>query len=443
MSRKHKIYRIILALSVYIIGIFACSVYFYRFETGNIIGNLDRINRTGAKALKHILIDGQSKNTEKLSKYARDLKIDRICTGIIKNGQVSITDSNIKDSKFSSELQKHLEQSFETGKDKSFTYSDTSGKYRCFYLPTKEINGSTYFICTQSGINKLQSKFNGILVKIILVALIFILLALPLLLVFKGIEQHQVGMLKEKQAQLAHAGRLTAMGEMAAGIAHEINQPLCVVRGYLELLQAVLKDNPVLKEKKLDQAFDIGIKSVDKASRIINHMRSFVRTKNLEIKSVHLQEPVEEGMAFFHEQIRLHNIDLKKEFEENLPEVKIDPQRFEQIVVNFISNARHAVDKKGEKLGRGYKKQITIRLFLNKKTNMVTFEIQDNADGMPADILEHCTEPFFTTKEAGEGTGLGLSIVYGIIEEFGGKMDINSKVGEGSTFRVSFPAVSE
>ena len=230
------------------------------------------------------------------------------------------------------------------------------------------------------------------------------------------------------------------MGEMTAGIAHEINQPLCVIRGYLELLQSVLSKEPILKERQLDGAFDIGIKSVDKASRIINHMRNFVRQKSAELKPINLRTPIEEGLSFFNEQIKHHNISLEMNLPDSTPEVKIDQQKFEQIVVNLVANARFAVDEKGDKIGREFKKRITLKLSHQKNDDFVAFEVIDNGNGMTQEVIEKCNEPFFTTKKPGEGTGLGVSIVREILREFNGKLSISSVPGEGCTVKVSFPA---
>lgn len=242
-----------------------------------------------------------------------------------------------------------------------------------------------------------------------------------------------------RQAQLIQAGRLVAMGEMTAGIAHEINQPLCVIRGYLELLQSVLANEPVLKARGLEGAFDIGIKSVDKASRIINHMRSFVRLKPGEPKAVSLKAPLEDGLSFFNEQIKLHNIQLLMSLDEDVPPVRIDQQKFEQIVVNLVSNSRYAVDEKGERLGRSFKKRIELRLRFDKAADRVVFEVEDNGSGMSRDVMENCGRLFFTTKKPGEGTGLGVSIVKEILKEFGGELKFRSVDGDGSVFSVSFP----
>ncbi len=337
---------------------------------------------------------------------------------------------------------KELAEAFETGKTRIANYKDKDGSYRSAFVPMKTKSGLQYAACADMDLAKIETALVPALQGAALWAVVALLLALPLIWMHLSIEGGTRMLLHEKQAQLIHAGRLTAMGEMAAGIAHEINQPLCVIRGYLELLQSVLAKEPVLKERQLDGAFDIGIKSVDKASKIINHMRSFVRLKNGEPKPISLRTPIEEGLSFFNEQVKLHNIQLDMKFEDGLAEVKIDSQKFEQVVVNLVSNARYAVDEKGNAKGREFKKRIELRLKSDKAASRVIFEVYDNGTGMTPEIIEKCGEPFFTTKKPGEGTGLGVSIVQEIIHDFGGVLHIESVKGEGSLFRVSFPAAS-
>ncbi len=273
---------------------------------------------------------------------------------------------------------------------------------------------------------------------------------IPLLLLLRKADapessktEGQGGPFAGRNAQLIHAGRLAAMGEMVPGVAHELNQPLCVLRGYLELLKMSLAEAPVMKERNLDEIFDICIKSVDKASKIVGQMRNFVRQKPMNPKPCDLRKPLEEGLAFFNEQIKQHNIELAMGFEAVLPEVMIDPQKFEQIAVNLLANARASVDAKGEALGREYKKRIELRLKHDKKADKVVFEVFDNGFGMKQETIDRCKEPFFTTKAPGEGTGLGVSIVKEILREAGGELKIESVQGENCVFRAIFPVCHE
>ncbi len=240
--------------------------------------------------------------------------------------------------------------------------------------------------------------------------------------------------LKEKQAQLVHAGRLSALGEMGTGIAHELNQPLAIIRLDAESLKFALKKAGLLQDK-FDKDLISIIRSVDRAADIIEFMRRFARTDRGDCAMTRLSEPVNNSLTFFKEQFRNRDIELETHYEKNLPEVSVNSQRFEQIAVNFLSNARYAVDKRAE-LEPKHRKKIALSLFYDKIANAVVFETKDNGIGMSAEEKERCTEPFFTTKEVGEGTGLGLSIVYSIIREFKGRLEIESEKGAGTTMRV-------
>jgi len=240
--------------------------------------------------------------------------------------------------------------------------------------------------------------------------------------------------LQEQQAQMVHAGRLTAMGEMATGIAHEINQPLTIIGVAAHGLNAYFaKQASETMEAIAAQKIEDHVK---RAAAIIDNMRSFVRAKHSPTEAINLAEPVNAALSFFKEQFKIHDILLSICLSEDLPKVKADPQKFEQIVVNFLSNARYAVEKKGQSNVEQYQKKVTVRLFHDTERDAVVFEVEDNGIGMGQEVLDRCMEPFYTTKGVGEGTGLGLSIVHGIVREFKIEMEVESIEGEGSTFRI-------
>lgn len=242
--------------------------------------------------------------------------------------------------------------------------------------------------------------------------------------------------LQEKQAQIIHAGRLSSLGEMASGIAHELNQPLSIIRLDAESLKFLLKKAGLL-QPDYEAELNSVIANVDRAAGIIDYMRGFARIKDDSHEFVSLTDPVNKSLTFFREQFRHHEIVLQTDYEENLPLVKLSPQRFAQIAVNFLSNARYAVDKRGkQESAEGYRKEILLRLFYDRNRNALVFEVTDNGIGMTPEEKIRCQEPFFTTKEVGEGTGLGLSIVRGIIREFDGIFEIESEKNVGTTVRV-------
>lgn len=468
-EKKRKLSAVLATLSMYIFGVITYSAFVFIKDQHHFMEDVDNLILAGAMGTVNLLPDdfhdratGKGTITDKedyrniivLSNFAKSLNIAFTYTVIERNGNlyfsaVGATDEELKNNSYVrcftlyDDAPPELKEVFRTKKKAFAEYTDKWGRFRSVFIPMKSPGGNFYAAGADIRLADLNSHLIVILLQAAGGAGIFLLLGLPILWVFKNIAMEQGSLLKEKQSQLAHASRLTSIGEMAAGIAHEINQPLCVIRGYLELMQSALKNNPALKERQLENSFDICIKSVEKVSNIVKHMRSFVRSKNAEPKPLNLADPINEALAFFNEQIRLHNIQLTKTFQEGIPQVRIDSQRFEQVVVNFISNARYAVDKKGEKLGRSFQKIIEISITYDGKKEEVIFAIQDNGIGMSGDVLKHCREPFYTTKANGEGTGLGLSIVQKILDDVNGKMEINTKEGVGCTIKVIFPAVKE
>ena len=245
-----------------------------------------------------------------------------------------------------------------------------------------------------------------------------------------------------KQVELAHAGRLAALGEMASGMAHEIHQPLTVIQLAAENLQFQFSR---LKQKSLEsESVQDILAQVKRAERIINHVRAFSRSDFGGMQCIDPSMPVHNALSFFREQFRAKNIELKEEIED-MPEIKTDPQKLEQIVVNFLSNAGYAVMEQVQQESGDAPRLVTVRLFRGPEAGQINdgkkliLEIQDNGIGMIKEIRERCLEPFYTTKEVGEGTGLGLSIAHGIARELRMKLEIESRPGKGSVFRLLIP----
>jgi len=243
---------------------------------------------------------------------------------------------------------------------------------------------------------------------------------------------------KEKQAQLAHSGRLASLGEMATGIAHELNQPLSIIRAQSEVLSSPLLKN-TLDIASVSDGLKLIISEVDRAALIMNHMRGYARKQGIQQEEIDILQPLARSLVFFNEQFKNNQIQFNVNTPKGLPLVKFSAQQFEQIIVNFLSNAQYAVNKRAEKLEGDYVKSISIRLSLNKDQNHVICEVTDNGIGMTPEEIDRCLEPFYTTKEVGQGTGLGLSIVNSIINDFDSSLSIDSKINLGTAMRVTIP----
>lgn len=242
----------------------------------------------------------------------------------------------------------------------------------------------------------------------------------------------------EKQTQLVHAGRLASLGEMATGIAHELNQPLSIIRAQCELIDIVSKKNDG-DITGCTEDLKLIIDEVDRAAQIINHMRGFARKSTDNYRTTDLRDPLSKSLVFFRQQFKVHEIHLDIIISDDLPSIYLDPQHFEQIVVNFMSNARYAVDKYAETAGPDLRKQVVLSLMQNDTKDHIILEVRDNGMGMESGDVERCVDPFFTKKDVGEGTGLGLSIVHGLLKDLGGYIEIKSQPGKGSSFRAYIP----
>lgn len=260
-----------------------------------------------------------------------------------------------------------------------------------------------------------------------------------------------------QQAQLAHAGRLTALGEMASGIGHEIHQPLTVINLGAETCKSYFdRHDPRCPAAEAAEEMRVHVKKI---TNIINSMRSFSRATSGEWRKISLTSPLREALTFFREQFRMHGIAYEEKISADLPLVKTDGQKFEQIVVNFLSNACYAVNKQGEKtpdaakaitVSLGYEtlnsegmKCLNFKKHEQTSNQVIVFQVTDSGIGMNPETKKRCLEPFFTTKEVGEGTGLGLSVTLGIIRELNFHLEIESSEGEGATFRVVIPVARE
>jgi C4-dicarboxylate-specific signal transduction histidine kinase len=244
--------------------------------------------------------------------------------------------------------------------------------------------------------------------------------------------------LQEKQLQLAHAGRLASLGELAAGIAHELGQPLQIINTASEIIISEIEADTLNREEVLPIARKITAQ-VARSQIIINNMRTFARY-NREKSAIPLdiRIPLKECLCFFNEQFYQHQIKLTVRVPDSPPMVRTDFQKFQQILVNLLSNARYAVDRKSVQLSK-FTKQVAITLQCGDGDQII-LEVRDNGIGMSQEEQQRCLEPFYTTKDPGEGTGLGLAIAYGIIKEFDFQLEIISHKEVGTTMRITMQA---
>jgi signal transduction histidine kinase len=241
----------------------------------------------------------------------------------------------------------------------------------------------------------------------------------------------------EKKALEAEAVRnhqLALLGQLAAGVAHEVNNPINGIINYAEMLKDLMAE--------LGQASEVPdriIKEGDRIADIVSSLLSFARVQTEDKQPVSVSEIIQETLSLIQGQLRKECIEVVQNIEANLPQVVANNQQIEQVLLNLFSNARHALQSKDPNGGNGKRIEISCRTADDGR--MVRTRVLDNGVGMAGEVLQNIYTPFFSTKAAGQGTGLGMSIIFGIIKDHGGQIEIDSRQGEYTLIEFDLPTV--
>jgi len=243
---------------------------------------------------------------------------------------------------------------------------------------------------------------------------------------------------KSTQEQLIQSEKLSAVGQFVAGVAHELNNPLTAVIGFSELLQSAQTD------EKTRRHLDRIAKSAHRCHKIVHSLLSFSRQDAPERKVVDLHTVIEEVLEIMAYDLRTSNVTIVKEFAPSLPAIMADPHQLQQVFVNILGNARQAIEPFQREGRIVIRTRSEVRCVIRPRSeeNWVIIELQDNGPGIKPQHLTRIFDPFFSTKPAGKGTGLGLSLSYGLIQEHGGAISVQSELGHGATFRIELPMAS-
>jgi PAS domain S-box-containing protein len=241
----------------------------------------------------------------------------------------------------------------------------------------------------------------------------------------------------DTETRLIQAGKMATLGEMSAGVAHELNQPLNAIKLGGEFLLTMAELGKPIPEEDLKQVARDMSKEVDRAAGIINHLREFGRKSDVSKHGMDLNIPIKGALTILGQQLRAHGVELVLELDETLPPILADENRIEQVLINLINNARDAMDANRELSMPAGGPVLTIRSYAANGRVMVS--VGDNGTGIREANRERVFEPFFTTKAVGKGTGLGLSISYGIVGDYDGAIDFETEENVGTVFRLSFP----
>jgi two-component system, NtrC family, sensor kinase len=244
-------------------------------------------------------------------------------------------------------------------------------------------------------------------------------------------EQQEVEYRKQMEQQIMVCERLASLGTLAAGVAHEINNPLAIIKesaGWMRQLFAKdeLKDIP--RHDDFVKALDKVEKSVERASRITHQLLGFVGKSESSLSEVNLTELIEEAIQLISHEAQNRDIRVLRQMEPSANTIWSDPYQLRQVLLNLLTNAMHAVNSDG-----------TITIAIEDVGDCRTITISDTGPGIPRENLDKIFEPFFSTKSPGQGTGLGLFVSRGIVEKLGGTIEVASKIGQGASFSIRLP----
>ena len=239
--------------------------------------------------------------------------------------------------------------------------------------------------------------------------------------------QETLARLRETQAQLIQAGKMSALGQLVSGVAHELNNPLSVIIGYGQLLL-----NRGVGESQR-RPVELMVQQGDRMAKIVRNLLYFARQRPPERTAVDLHQVIEQTLALRLNQLALSGITVEKDFAPALPRVSADAPQLQQVFLNLILNAEQAIT------GAGRGGSIMFRTRVARAGRLVLADVIDDGPGISPEHQAHVFEPFFTTKQVGSGTGLGLSVSYGIAEEHGGRLTVESHAGR-TVFTLELPA---
>jgi len=250
--------------------------------------------------------------------------------------------------------------------------------------------------------------------------------------ILRRVEKEKEAQFRAKmEQQMIATERLASLGTLASGVAHEINNPLAIIKESAGWMQLILKKeelDDMPRRQDFEKALNKIASSIERAKRITHQLLGFVKKHDSVFCETSLRVLVAEAVELVHRQASNKNIEIVQKIEPDLENLWTEPNQIRQVLINLLTNAIHATGSGG-----------SITITLKDTGDKIALTLRDTGDGIPAENLKKIFEPFFSTKAPGEGTGLGLFVTRGIIEKLGGKIEVKSKVGHGAAFHVTLP----
>lgn len=240
----------------------------------------------------------------------------------------------------------------------------------------------------------------------------------------------QLEEIRRTQAQLLQTEKLAVMGQLLAGVAHELNNPLAVVMAQAELLHRTAGSG------QLAERAEKIVRATDQCTHIVRNFLALARQRPTEREPVRLNEVVQQAVELLAYQLRVDNVEVRLDLAEKLPLFWGDPSQLHQVVVNLVTNAHQAMREAAPP------RRLTLATRCDSERGRVSLEVTDSGPGIPPETQPRIFEPFFTTKRLGQGTGLGLSLCQGLVEGHGGTIGVASQPRHGATFRIEFPVAA-
>ena len=313
---------------------------------------------------------------------------------------------------------------------------DDSGK-KIIYVASFLKDGDWLLVYQQNHRDAYLDFYNAIIVAVMIMLFGAFGIVFAALFLSKRIV-HRISMADQEKEimdkQIIETGKLASIGSLAAGIAHEINNPVAIMVEEAGWIKDLLEEEEFRKSKNLDE-FERALNQIKTQGRrckeITHKLLSFARKTDSRVLETHINEMIRELVALSEQRAKYAKITIHTDFQEDLPVTYLSQSEMQQVLLNLINNAIDAMENRGGEL--------TISTHFESEEGVIVIEVSDNGPGIPEANLSRLFEPFFTTKPVGKGTGLGLSICYGIIQKMGGQIDVESVIDSGTTFHIRFP----